>query len=89
VRKLGTNQVLDLDPIPFVTNEQILIGRKGLNALGEALDETFWVSGGCLVSDRVHDAEHILGAMINLAHEEMLFFLALLMETHPRSRVKH
>jgi hypothetical protein len=26
----------------------------------------------------VHDAEHILGAMIDLAHEEMLLFLALL-----------
>jgi hypothetical protein len=35
--------------------------------LGEALDETFGVSGGRLVGDRVDDAEHVLGAMI--AHD--------------------
>ena len=26
VRELGTNQVRDLDPIPFVSDEQVLIG---------------------------------------------------------------
>ena len=31
-----------------------------------------------VVSDRVHDAEHVLGTMIDLAHEEVLPFLALL-----------
>jgi len=30
------------------------------------------------MSDGVHDAEHVLGAMIDFAHEEVLFFLALL-----------
>src|SRR5215831_3344737 len=41
-------------------------------------DEIFWIDGGGLASDRVHDAEHVLGAMIDFAHEEVLFFLALL-----------
>jgi hypothetical protein len=31
-----------------------------------------------LVSDRVHDTEHILGAMADLAHQQALPFLALL-----------
>src|SRR5260370_10108127 len=30
------------------------------------------------MSDRVHNAEHVLGAMTDLAHEEGLLFLALL-----------
>src|SRR5260370_18288634 len=30
------------------------------------------------MSDRVHNAEHVLGAMTDLAHEEVLLFLALL-----------
>src|SRR5260370_2350441 len=49
-----------------------------MDALREALDEIFGISGGGLVSDRVHDAEHVLGAMIDFAHQEVLFFLTLL-----------
>src|SRR5258708_23166150 len=30
------------------------------------------------MSDRVHDAQHVLGAMIDFAHEEVLLLLALL-----------
>src|SRR5262249_21427473 len=78
VRELGTNQVLDLHTIPFVADEQVLIGSKRLDALGEALDEVFRTSGDSLVGNRVDDAEHILGPMIDLAHEEMLLLLALL-----------
>src|SRR5260370_12465854 len=77
VRELGTNQVRNLDRIPFVADKQILIGRKRLDALGEALDEIFRISAGSLVSDRVDDAEHVLGAMIDFAHEELLLFLTL------------
>src|SRR5258707_4692645 len=74
---LFRSQVLDLDPFPFVPDQQVLIGRKRLDALGEALDEIFGVPAGGLVGDRVHDAEHVLCAMIDLAHEEVLPFLAL------------
>src|SRR5258706_3880290 len=45
--------------------------------LGQALGEIFGMSGGGLVSDRVDDAEHVLGAMIDFAHEEVFLFLAL------------
>src|SRR5260370_1427951 len=78
MRELGANQVRDLDPIPFVADEQVLIGRKRLDALGEALDEIFGISGGGLVSDGVDDAEHILGAMIDFAHEQVFLFFTLL-----------
>src|SRR5499427_395675 len=78
MRELGAHQILDLNPFPFVPDEQVLIGRKRLDALGEALDEIFGVFCGGLVRDRVDDTEHVLGAMIDLAHEEVLPFLALL-----------
>src|SRR5262249_20925880 len=77
-RDLGASQVLDLDPMPPAFYQEVLIGRKRLNALGEAFDEIFGSSGGRLVSDRVHYTEHVLGTMIDLTHEEVLLFLALL-----------
>src|SRR6266446_2942245 len=78
VRELGAGEVLDVHTAPLTSYQQVLIGRKRLDALGEALDEIFGISGGGLVSDRVHNAEHVLGAMIDLAYEEVLLFLALL-----------
>src|SRR4029077_13252510 len=77
-RGLGENQTLDFDPVPLAPDEEVLTGRKGLDALGEAFDEIFRISGGGLVSDRVHDAEHVLGAVTDLTHQEALPFLALL-----------
>jgi hypothetical protein len=77
-RELGADQVLGLCPMPFTLDEEVLVGRKRLDALGEAFDEIFGISGRGLVSDRVHHAEHVLGAMIDLAHEEVLPFHALL-----------
>src|SRR6266853_626879 len=71
-------QVRDRYPIPFVAHEQVLIGRKRLDALGEALDEIFGILGGGLVGDRVHNAQHVLGAMIDFSHEEVLLLLVLL-----------
>jgi hypothetical protein len=55
-----------------------MIGCERLDALGEALDEILRRSGGGLVSDSVHDAENVLSAMIDLAHEELQLFLVRL-----------
>jgi hypothetical protein len=77
-RKLGASQIIDLDPTPCVPDEEVLIGCKRLDAIRETFDEIFRGSGGGLASDCVHDTEHVLGAMIDLAHEEVLPFLALL-----------
>src|SRR4029077_9313408 len=76
VRELSANQVFDVDPIPFIADEQVLIGGKRLNALGEALDKIFGVFARGLASDCVHDAKDVLGAMTDFAHEEMHLFLA-------------
>src|SRR5215470_6180107 len=78
MRELSAGEVGDLDSIPFIADEQVLIGGKRLDALGEARDEIFGTSGGGLMSDRVHNAEHVLGAMIDLAHQEVLLLLAFL-----------
>jgi hypothetical protein len=40
-RELGANQVLDFDPMPLVPDEEVLICRKRLDALGEVFDEIF------------------------------------------------
>src|SRR5262249_39606935 len=41
------------------------------------------------MGDRVHDAEHVLGAMIDFAHEEVLLFLALLAFSNVLSGAGH
>jgi hypothetical protein len=65
MRELGVNQVGDLDTVPFVADQhKILIGRKRLDALGKAIDEIRRISGRGLMSNRVHNAQHVLGATI-------------------------
>jgi hypothetical protein len=49
-----------------------------LDALREALNKIFVVTGGELVRDRVHDAEHVLGAMVDFAREKVRLFLVFL-----------
>jgi hypothetical protein len=83
---LGVDQVYDLDPIPFVPNKQVLIGRKRLDAFGELLYEIFGMARDDPVGDSIHHAEYVLGAMIDLAHEEVQLFLALFVFGNVRYR---
>jgi hypothetical protein len=78
MRELGAYQILDLDPFPSAPDEEILIGCKRPNALGEAPDVILGTSSDGLVSDSIHDAEHVPGAMVDLAHEEVLLLLTQL-----------
>jgi hypothetical protein len=73
--ELSADEVPSLDPMPSISYEQVLIGCQRLSALGEAFHEVF--GSPALVRDRVHDAEHVLGTMTDLAHQEVLPFLAL------------
>src|SRR5258708_10293912 len=82
VRELGANKVLDVDSMPFVSDEQILIGRKRVDAIGEALDEIFKILGDCLVSNRDDDAEHVFGAMIDLTHKKLDMLLVSFLLGH-------
>jgi hypothetical protein len=43
VRELGINQALDIDRLPFIPDEQILIAESAVDPLGEALGEIFGV----------------------------------------------
>jgi hypothetical protein len=83
---LGVDQVYDLDPIPFVPNKQVLIGRKRLDAFGELLYEIFGMAGDDPVGDSVHYAEHVLRPMIDLAHEEVQLLVALFVFGNVRYR---
>jgi len=78
MRELGAGQVLDVHTAPLTPYQQVLISRKRLDPLGEALDEIFGIFSGGLVSDRVHNAEHVLGAVIDLTHQKVHLLLALL-----------
>src|SRR5262249_24337300 len=78
MRELGVNQVFNINSLPLVSEEQVLIGRKRLETLGEARDEVFRLRSRNLTGDCLYETKHVLGAMIDLAHEETLPFLALL-----------
>jgi hypothetical protein len=75
VRELGAHQIFDIDSLPLVPDQQILIGRERLNALGEAPDKVFGVTSRGLAGDCLHKAEHVLGAMIDLTHQKMNLLL--------------
>src|SRR5258708_18900396 len=70
MRELGAGQVLDVHTAPLTSYQQVLIGRKRLDPLGEALDKIFGIFSGGLVSGRVPNAEHVLCAMIYLTHQK-------------------
>jgi hypothetical protein len=61
--ELGVNQVFHVNSSPIVPDEEVMIACKRLDALAEAVAEIFQTFGSSLVSDGMHDAENILGAM--------------------------
>src|SRR5262249_36063049 len=65
-RELSAGQIPEIDPMPFALDEQDLIGCKRPNALGE-----FGTTGDGLASDSIHYAEHVPGAMVARAREEV------------------
>jgi hypothetical protein len=62
VREFVANKVLDLDTPQFVPEEQILIGGKCLDAIGEALDEIFGISGAGLAGDNLNKTDAPVGS---------------------------
>src|SRR5262249_24958470 len=73
--ELGAHQILDINSLPLVPDRQVLIGRKCLDAVSEALDKTFRVTRRGLASDCMHESEHVLGAMIDLTHQKLNLLL--------------
>src|SRR5262249_20571816 len=78
VGELGTNQIPQIDSPPRVADQQVLIGGERLQTLGESLDEPLRVVRGGLVRNGLHEREHVLGAMVHLAHQELNLLLGLL-----------
>jgi hypothetical protein len=68
MRELGAHQILDINALPLVPDQQVLIGRERLNALSEALDKILRLTSRGLAGDCLHDTEHVLGAMTDLTH---------------------
>src|SRR5262249_11927419 len=51
MRELGVNQVFNINSLPLVSDQQVLIGRKRLETLGEARDEVFRLRSRSLTGD--------------------------------------
>src|SRR5712672_1940398 len=49
VCELGAHQILNINSMPLILDQQVLIGRKCLDALSEALDKTFRLTSRGLV----------------------------------------
>jgi len=60
--------VLDINALPLVPDQQVLIGRERLNPLSEVPNKVFRSTSRGLAGDCLHETEHVLGAMIDLAH---------------------
>jgi hypothetical protein len=68
IGELGAHQILDVNSLPLVPDQQVLIGRKRLDALSEALDKIFRLTSRGLAGDCLHETEHVPGAMTDLTH---------------------
>src|SRR5579883_3515804 len=84
--ELGADEIINLDPLPLVADKQVLIGRERLDPLREAPDKVLRILRCRLMRDRLHDAQHVFGAMIDLAHEQVHLLLALLAFSYVRDR---
>src|SRR5712671_7390589 len=68
--ELGAHQVLRLNSLPLVADQKVLIGCERLDALSKAPDKVFRLTGRGLAGDGLHETEHVLGAMADLAHQK-------------------
>jgi hypothetical protein len=63
--------------VPLIPDQQVLIRSERLDALSEASDEMFRLTSCGLAGYCLHEIEHVLGAMIELAHKQVSPFRAL------------
>ena len=80
--ELGAHQILDINSLPLIPDQQVLIGCKCLDAFSEALDKIFRITSRGLAGDCLHETEHILGAMIDLAHQKAYLLLVSFLVGH-------
>src|SRR5712672_947984 len=73
--ELGAHQVLRLNALPLVADQKVLIGCERLDALSKAPDKVLRLTGRGLAGDCLHETEHVLGAMADLAHQKMNLLL--------------
>ena len=68
--KLSAHQFSQIRALPFILDEQVLAHRECLQTLGETQDKVFRVRRDGMARDGLDDAQHVLGAVIDLAHEK-------------------
>ena len=71
VRELGAHQILHVNPLPFVPDQQVLIGGKRPDTLNEASDKVLRLASCGLAGDCLYQTEHVLGAMIDLTRQQV------------------
>src|SRR6266478_8328149 len=82
IGELGAHQILDVNSLPLVPDQQVLIGRKRLDALSEALDKIFRRTSRGLAGDCLHETEHVPGPMTDLTHEKVNLLLVSFLVCH-------
>ena len=82
MRELGADEIGQIHPAPFALHEQVLARRQRLDALAKALDELLRPRRDGAAGERVHEGQQVLGAVVDLAHEEMDLLLIALALAH-------
>ncbi len=75
VRELGTHKIVNINSLPLIPDQQVQIGRERLDALSEPPKKIFRLTSRRLAGDCLHEAEHVLRAMTDLAHQKLNLFL--------------
>ncbi len=70
MRELRARQRADLDADPVIVDEQVMAGGERLDALREALEEIGLPRRKRLARHRLHERQHVLRAVVHLAHQE-------------------
>jgi hypothetical protein len=71
MRKLGSEEFIEIGPLPSTLDKQILVRCQRLHPLSKAVKKVFRICGKGLARDRLHKGKHILRAMVRLAHENI------------------
>ncbi len=75
VRELGAHKIFDIDSLPLALDQQVQVGCERLDALSEPLDKVFRPTSCSLSGDCVHETEHVLSAVTDLAHQKLNLLL--------------
>ena len=76
-RQLRAHQIADPHALPIALDEKILAGREPDDAVREPFDEALRIGADHLARDGLNHRQHVLRAVIDLAHQQHDLLLGL------------